>query len=520
MVYKKKKMVLQDKNCNEVSTNRWQSLKPAAKPESRSVNPPRVAILRRDNFTNDNGKTSQLVPLSKHFPFEVYQDKKDDNTIINEMLSAPWADVVKKSTTAWASKSIWAYPTESRYAFAQDSKIEATKESQPFDNSVDDGLDVVTLEAELEDLWLDEGVDIEPRRLKFDTTDHQNGMSSLQLALIESSKTAKTPNTFANDGMSSLQKALEESKQSAMSRGVDDVQQPKDVQPSKETFDITDLLPPKQLTRFEYIEEITGYAESSKFNDGAERAECILRYMIQQNELGVSHVRPDGGCYNKVMYAYAKAAQPNKAEEVMNFMCEQYDRGDDLAEPNVRHYTTLIFAWQKSSEPNAPERCQQILQTMHDLYESGHLANCRPDAYTYTAVLHCWANSTRPDAAIKAEKLFRVMKDRVHAGDKGLTPDCVTYSNLINAIINSPGYARAEDILWEMVDDFLQGNDICKPRIRTLNTVLAVWSKENNAAYAPVRAEEMVNRWLRLNKTTELDVKPDKYTYCLLLKAW
>jgi pentatricopeptide repeat protein len=239
----------------------------------------------------------------------------------------------------------------------------------------------------------------------------------------------------------------------------------------------------------------------------------------QQNKIGLL-VRPGGGCYNKVMHAYARAANPAKAEDIMILMREQFNRGDDLAEPSVCHYNTLISAWQKSMAPHAPERCENILKTMYDLYESGHSANCRPSVYTYTTVIHCWAESSRPEAADKAERLFSVMKDRVNAGDKGLTPDLITYTSLIDLMIKSLDYARAVDIFWEMVDDFLRGNGICKPRLRTFNTILAIWSNENSDAYAPVRVEAMVARWLRLNEMTLLDAKPNEHTYGLLLKAW
>jgi hypothetical protein len=111
------------------------------------------------------------------------------------------------------------------------------------------------------------------------------------------------------------------------------------------------------------------------------------------------------------------------------------------------------------------------------------------------------------------------MKRLVELGDEGLIPDSVAYSNLINAIVNGQGYAQAAGILWEMVDDFLKGNAKCKPRVRNLNTILATWSK-SNAPHAPEQAEDIVRSWLRLNETTEMDVKPDAYTYCLLLKCW
>ena len=123
------------------------------------------------------------------------------------------------------------------------------------------------------------------------------------------------------------------------------------------------------------------------------------------------------------------------------------------------------------------------------------------------------------DAPQRAEALFRKMKHYAQQGDEGLAPDSIAYSNLINVIASGQGYARAADILFEMVDDYLNGNAKCKPRVRNLNTILSVWSK-SNAPYAPERAEEIVKHWLHLNKTTFMDVKPDEYSYSLLIKCW
>jgi hypothetical protein len=111
------------------------------------------------------------------------------------------------------------------------------------------------------------------------------------------------------------------------------------------------------------------------------------------------------------------------------------------------------------------------------------------------------------------------MKELYELGDDGLCPDAVAFSNLINVFMNCKNYDRAEDILWEMVNDFLLGNAKCKPRIRNLNTILVAYTK-SLSPQAPEQAQGIVERWLRLNKTTRMDVKPDEYTYALLLKCW
>jgi len=200
-------------------------------------------------------------------------------------------------------------------------------------------------------------------------------------------------------------------------------------------------------------------------------------------------------------------------------MLDAYNSGQDWAVPNVRHYTTLLYAWQQAKSIDGPIRCEEILKSMHALSESHLLPGCKPDSFAYTSVLHCWSDSGRPDAPQRAEALFRQMKQLYEDGDEGVKPDNIAYSNLINAIAKSDGFAHAEDLLWEMVDDYINGNDKCKPRIRNLNTILAVWSK-SPVPYAAEKAEAIVQRWLTAMEVTKLDVAPDNYTYCLLLKCW
>jgi pentatricopeptide repeat protein len=249
------------------------------------------------------------------------------------------------------------------------------------------------------------------------------------------------------------------------------------------------------------------------------KAECVLHFMLKEYKCGRSKIRPDGGMYNKVMHAYAMQGMPERVEDLLQLMCDEYDGGDELATPNVRHYTTLLLAWQTANVSEAPVRSEAIVAKMHKMYESGTLPTCKPDVITYTSVLHSWSISHRQDAAVRAETLFREMKRRYEAGDNDLRPDVLAYSNLMNAITNSGGFAHAEDILWEMVDEYIKGNESCKPQIRNVNSILAGWAKAT-APYAPERAEEIVRRWLRLNESNDISALPDSYTYCLVLKCW
>jgi hypothetical protein len=165
----------------------------------------------------------------------------------------------------------------------------------------------------------------------------------------------------------------------------------------QDKFNKEDVIPSSKgtMSRPDYANLIADYVAHRDDADSTTRAEYVLLYMLKMNLAGSSKVRPDGGCYNKVIHGYAEACQPYNAEAIMNLMCAMYDEGDEMAQPNTRHYTSLMYAWQRSHHVDAPEHCEQILRKMHELHELGVLPNCKPDAYTYTTVLHCWSNSSR-----------------------------------------------------------------------------------------------------------------------------
>jgi len=287
---------------------------------------------------------------------------------------------------------------------------------------------------------------------------------------------------------------------------------------------VVDLLPSGEhmipRSKREYAEVITVLVEKAHEKNGyLDKAERLFCKMVDDFENGTNTARPDGGICNKIMTGFAKIGHADKVEELFQMMRTAHRKGCGWGEPNVKHYTTVIKAWQMSNLHVGPERCEELLDEMYRLHASGTFDNCRPDTMTYTAVLHCWADSRRDDAPARAEALFRRMKARFDDGDEKVRPDALTYSNLINAFVKNNGYERAEDLLWEMVDDYLKGNEDCKPPIRTLNTLLAAWSN-SIVSYAAERAENMVFRWLKILESTDLDVKPDMYTYNLLLKCW
>lgn len=116
--------------------------------------------------------------------------------------------------------------------------------------------------------------------------------------------------------------------------------------------------------------------------------------------------------------------------------------------------------------------------------------------------------------------IFTKINERFLQGDLNMQPDSVCYANLMNAFAkSSTEWRRAEDILFEMIQDYLDGNEKAKPQVRAINTVLSLWAKATDDD-ATEQAESLLRRIHELNAFHGLDVYPDSYSYALLLKAW
>jgi hypothetical protein len=275
--------------------------------------------------------------------------------------------------------------------------------------------------------------------------------------------------------------------------------------------------PNRSPTLGEYTRVLVGFSKSKDPNAG-EHAQEVLQRMLDRFHAGQSLIRPDACCYNMVIVAYKDNAE--RAERVLQLMWDDYEKGGNtLAEPNLHVYTSILKTWGHSKASHASERCETILQQMHHMHNSGILLDCKPDLFAYTTVFHSWGFPHSKDSGRRAEMLFRRMLTLFRHGDESLRPDAAAYSNVIHAYIGGPNAPRAEDILWEMVSDYLNGNISAKPSLRLFNNVVAVWSTMESS-HAPERAESIIHRIHELFNADALDVKPNSYTYSLMLKSW
>lgn len=197
-----------------------------------------------------------------------------------------------------------------------------------------------------------------------------------------------------------------------------------------------------------------------------QEAELILRSMVSQFDGNLHKVRPNGVSYNNVIHAYASLGLPSKAEKVLSVMFDDWKHGNANAEPNVRIFTGVLKAWQRAKTRESPMRCEKIIEAMNELSSDSRLANCKPDLHAMTVLMHAWIDAPRKNVAEKICRIFCTMKRKYAAGDNAMRPDCIVYSLVLNAYVREFSTKKAEAILWEMVDDYLDGNESAKPRVR------------------------------------------------------
>jgi hypothetical protein len=58
------------------------------------------------------------------------------------------------------------------------------------------------------------------------------------------------------------------------------------------------------------------------------------------------------------------------------------------------------------------------------------------------------------------------MKVRYLSGDEAMRPDCLVYSIILNIYAQKLQIEQAEEMLWEMVADFVSGNAAAQPETR------------------------------------------------------
>ena len=184
-----------------------------------------------------------------------------------------------------------------------------------------------------------------------------------------------------------------------------------------------------------YNSVINCHASSGHIN-AAKAAEKVLKKMEIASKSNPTVV-PNTLTYNQVLKAYSTSKLPegtNRADIILRYMMQS---GNKNIQPDSFSFSTCLNIWAKSKEPGKAEKAYAILSKMEETYRLTGKEQMRPNVITYNTVLNaCAFSAYTPDDEKKkalsiAVNIFNEMRksDLVH-------PDAVTYGNMLKCISN------------------------------------------------------------------------------------
>lgn len=211
----------------------------------------------------------------------------------------------------------------------------------------------------------------------------------------------------------------------------------------------------------------------SRNNGAANRAEKLLRDAVACFPSSISIAS-----FNVVLTAWAKSGTeygPERAEKLMVLM-------DEVGvQPSVSSFTSLIDAYSQTNTWDGASHCERIFNRVLDLFVTDGDDRFEPSIVSWTVVMSAWGRLAKKNfkgAGERADKLLRRM-EALHAdGRINFGPDHIVYITCMNANASSKtveGLTRAREILDEMNERYLDGDDSFKPSARSIRVLIDCW---------------------------------------------
>ena len=178
----------------------------------------------------------------------------------------------------------------------------------------------------------------------------------------------------------------------------------------------------------------------------AQRAETLLRELLDDYTRGASDVRPDYVSFNSVLAAWSKVKDspelvkeaPHRAEallsEMQNLMDSSGDRGWET-HPSGATYASILQCWSRSGCETSAENIERILKRMHDKYEQGQISSVKPNVVHYNIALKTLsAAASKPRNHRAIHQAQSLMEDMVQ---HDITPNEQTYRSFLHIVAGS-----------------------------------------------------------------------------------
>jgi len=238
------------------------------------------------------------------------------------------------------------------------------------------------------------------------------------------------------------------------------------------------------------------------------RAELILLAMQELNLNGIAPP-PKFDNLSKVITCQLNSHNSaRRANEILALAEKLYEEGDTDMRPTYNSYMSVIDAWSSSEDEDAPKEVQRHLKTIEKRRLEGWDDYLPPDPRSYAALIRSFANSDNDHGRDLAETVFKS------------TPESHKTTIVYNALISAQNgdVNRAELLLHQMHNDFINGNDNVQPDTESFNNVLTQWLK-SGSPIAASRSDCIFQWFSQLSESGELQCAPNTTTFDLVIST-
>jgi hypothetical protein len=249
----------------------------------------------------------------------------------------------------------------------------------------------------------------------------------------------------------------------------------------------------------------------SRDRQSAERSEDMLMEAVERFPPAVDKNGKSVGIgvdsFNAVLVAWAKSGLeygPSRAEKLIVFMDKLDEEHGKLgtAKPNVQSFTSLIDAYAQRNEWEDVGNAEGVLNRLLDHYLQGEEEGqgFEPNIASWSIVISAWARlakAKRRGSADRASRLIKRMESLHEEGRITFGPDAIAYVTCMNAFVYTKtpeAPVQAEEILNEMNEKYLDGDDSMKPSPRSIQNVIDAWMRSDNPKSVE-KAELVLDRY-------------------------
>mmetsp|Transcript_12102 Transcript_12102/g.22648 ORF Transcript_12102/g.22648 Transcript_12102/m.22648 type:complete len:897 (+) Transcript_12102:266-2956(+) len=270
--------------------------------------------------------------------------------------------------------------------------------------------------------------------------------------------------------------------------------------------------------------------------DGTVNGAIEARKLLERLE-SIQGYDPPLRVYNSCLHGFAIRGMIDEAEGLLSMLEERSKTNNQLV-PDVLTYSACLNAYSKytGKEVGKPlaERAEDILRRMIKRYDSTGNLQFRPNQYTFGTVIGMFAKRNTANAAKDADRILQMLislaekeaktnvstyeEDAEDSEKYSIQPGVGHFVSVLLAYKNqtsAAGVKRIEELLVQMEQLFIAGNDQVKPNYQCFVIYLDALAKANN----PEKAEMVLSRIEELcseDKSFDLN----NYGYNLVIDAW